>query len=406
MPYVARLDLTRPCTKAWHMKRPTRLNHPPEVKVPADNRALVAPIYQSVKFTFDDVEQSQRLSRGERDGFVYSRVANPTLQQLEMTLAEMQGREACLLTASGVAAVHLALMGLCKQGDHIVCFAEMYQPTRYTVRRLLARFGVRHTMLSIADTEALERTLATTPTRLVVFETPTNPILKVADIERITAAARKYGALTVLDNTFAGFHNHGRYDIDVFVHSLTKYASGHGDVMGGAVIANKSVIDSLRPDFIVTGPTLDPHAAFLIQRGLKTYALRYERQCANAQRIAEFLQARLEVKAVHFPWLESHPQHALAKRQMHDCGTIVTIELNGDKEGARRFANALELFAISASLGSTESLVQPGELMKPRDLTAEERVWAGVSDATVRLSIGIEDADDLIADLTQALEKV
>jgi cystathionine beta-lyase/cystathionine gamma-synthase len=388
------------------MKRPTRLNHPPEVKVPEDNRALVAPIYQSVKFTFDDVEQSQRLSRGDRDGFVYSRVANPTLRQLEMTLAELQGRDACLLTASGVAAVHFALMGLCKQGDHVVCFAEMYQPTRYTVRRLLARFGVRHTMLSIADTDAIERTLAETPTRLVVFESPTNPLLKVADIERITAAARKHGALTVLDNTFAGFHNHGQYDIDVFVHSLTKYASGHGDVMGGAVIANKAIIDALKADFIVTGPSLDPHAAFLIQRGMKTYDLRYERQCSNALRIAEFLQGRPQVKAVHFPWLESHPQHALARRQMHDCGTIVTIELNSDKEGARRFSNALELFAISASLGSTESLVQPGELMKPRDLTAEERAWVGVTDATIRLSIGIEDADDLIADLTQALEKV
>jgi cystathionine beta-lyase/cystathionine gamma-synthase len=386
------------------MKHPTRLNHPPAVSVPEDNRALVAPIYQSVKFTFDSVEESQRLSRGERDGFVYSRVANPTLRQLELTLAELQGRGACLLTASGVAAVHLALLALCKQGDHIVYFAEMYQPTRYVVRRLLARYGVKHTMLSMADTEAIERTLAQTATRLVVFETPTNPLLKIADIERITAAARQTGALTVLDNTFAGFHNHGQFDIDVFVHSLTKYASGHGDVMGGAIIADQSIIDSMRTDFIVTGATLDPHAAFLIQRGLKTYALRYERQCENARRIAAFLAGRTEVKAVHFPWLESHPQHTLAKKQMIDCGTIVTIELAGDKASARRFANALKLFAISASLGSTESLVQPGELMKPRDLTDVERAWAAVTESTVRLSIGIEDADDLIEDLGRGLE--
>jgi cystathionine beta-lyase/cystathionine gamma-synthase len=386
------------------MKHPTRLNHPPAVSVPEDNRALVAPIYQSVKFTFDSVEESQRLSRGERDGFVYSRVANPTLRQLELTLAELQGRGACLLTASGVAAVHLALLALCKQGDHIVYFAEMYQPTRYVVRRLLARYGVKHTMLSMADTEAIERTLAQTATRLVVFETPTNPLLKIADIERITAAARQTGALTVLDNTFAGFHNHGQFDIDVFVHSLTKYASGHGDVMGGAIIADQSIIDSMRTDFIVTGATLDPHAAFLIQRGLKTYVLRYERQCENARRIAAFLAGRTEVKAVHFPWLESHPQHTLAKKQMIDCGTIVTIELAGDKASARRFANALKLFAISASLGSTESLVQPGELMKPRDLTDVERTWAAVTESTVRLSIGIEDADDLIEDLGRGLE--
>ena len=387
------------------MKRSTRVNHPPSVKVPEDNRPLVAPIYQSVKFTFDDVEESQRHSRKEREGFVYSRVENPTLRQLELTLAELQQREACLVTASGVSAVLLPLLALCKQGDHIICFAEMYQPTRYTVRRLLGRYGVRHTMLSIEDTEGIERTLAATPTRLVVFETPSNPMLKIADIERITSAAREHGALTVLDNTFAGFHNHGQFDIDIFVHSLTKYASGHGDVMGGAVIASKQLIDAMRPDFIVTGATLDPHAAFLIQRGLKTYVLRYERQCANAQRIAEFLAARKDVQAVHFPWLPTHPQHALARKQMHDSGSIVTFELAGDRERARRFANALELFAISASLGSTESLVQPGELMRPRDLNETERAWAGVTDTTIRLSVGIEDADDLIEDLTQALER-
>jgi cystathionine beta-lyase/cystathionine gamma-synthase len=385
------------------MKQPTRLNHPPEVKVPEDNRALVAPIYQSVKFTFDNVEESQRHMRGEREGFAYSRVANPTLKQLEQSLAELQQREACLVTASGTAAVHLALASLCKQGDHIILFAEMYQPTRYIVRRLLARFGVRHTMLSIDDADAIERTLAQTPTRLVVFETPSNPLLKVADLKRITTAARKHNSLTVLDNTFAGFHNHGQFDIDVLVHSLTKYASGHGDVMGGAVIASKSIIDAMRADFVVMGATLDPHAAFLIQRGLKTYALRYERQCANAEKIADWLNDRPEVKVVHFPFLDSHPRRALARDQMHDSGTIVTIELAGDRACARRFSNALRLFAISASLGSTESLVQPGELMRPRDLNEIEKGWAGVTDSTVRLSIGIEDVQDLIEDLQQAL---
>ena len=324
------------------MKQPTRLNHPPHVNVPEDNRALVAPIYQSVKFTFDSVEESQRQSRGEREGFVYSRVSNPTLRQLELTLAELQGREACLVTASGIAAVHLAVLSLCKQDDHIIFFAEMYQPSRYIVRRLLSRYGVRSTMLSIEDTEAIERTLASTPTKLVVFETPSNPVLKVADVESIVAAARKHGTTTVLDNTFAGFHNFGQFDIDVFVHSLTKYASGHGDVMGGALIANKSIIDRMRADFVVTGATLDPHSAFLIQRGLKTYSLRYERQCANALRIAQFLAARPEVAAVRYPGLESHPRHEIASKQMHDFGTIVTIELAAGRDATRRFADALQ----------------------------------------------------------------
>lgn len=385
------------------MKISTRLNHPPTVTVPADNRPLVAPIYQSVKFTFDDVAESERQSRGQREGFQYSRVSNPTLEQLSLTLAQLQGREACLLTSSGVAAVNLAVLALCKQGDHVVLFAEMYQPTRYMIRRVLARYGVTHTMLSIEDMAGIEQTLASKPTRLVIFETPSNPVLKVADIEGITAAAKRHGALTVLDNTFAGFHNHGQFDIDVFVHSLTKYASGHGDVMGGAVIARREIIDKMRHDFIVIGATLDPHTAFLIQRGLKTYALRYERQCANALAVARFLEAHPNVASVSYPGLSSHPQYQLAQRQMPDGGAIVSVELKEGGVAPAAFANALKLFAISASVGSTESLVQPGQLMMPRDLNEAELAWAAVSERTMRLSIGVEDVEDLIADLRQAL---
>ena len=382
------------------MKLPTQVNHPPAVKVPEDNRPLVAPVYQSVKFTFDDVEEAQRQSRGEREGFQYSRVSNPTLRQLELTLAELQGREGCLLTSSGVAAANLAMLSLCKQGDHVLMFAETYQPTRYMIRRVLSRYGIAHTMLSIEDIEGIERTLAERPTRLIVFESPTNPVLKVASLERMTAAARVHGALTLLDNTFAGFHNHGQFDIDIFAHSLTKYASGHGDVMGGAVIARKELIDAMQTDALVLGFTLDPHTAFMIQRGLKTYSLRYERQCENALRIATFLEAQPQVARVSYPGLQSHPQHVLAERQMHEFGAMVTMEL---REDAARFSEALQLFAISASLGSTESLVWPGRLINPRDFSAQERQWAGISERTARLSIGIEDADDLIEDLRQAL---
>jgi cystathionine beta-lyase/cystathionine gamma-synthase len=384
------------------MKRSTRVNHPPEVKLPPDNRALVGPIYQSVKFTFDSVAQAERQSRGEREGFQYSRVSNPTLRQLELTLAELQGRDDCLLTASGVAASNLAMLSLCKQGDHVLMFAEMYQPTRYMIRRVLSRYGIAHTMLSIEDVEGIERALAARPTRLIVFESPTNPVLKVAALERMTAAARAHGALTLLDNTFAGFHNHGQFDIDIYTHSLTKYASGHGDVMGGAVIARSELIAAMRTDSVILGWTLDPHAAFMIQRGLKTYSLRYERQCQNAARIASFLEAQPQVARVSYPGLPSHPQHLLAARQMHEFGAMVAIEL---REDAARFSEALQLFAISASLGSTESLVQPGRLMRARDLSPAEREWAAITDATIRLSIGIEDAADLIADLQQALAR-
>ncbi len=386
------------------MKPRTFVNHPPQVRVPEDNRALVAPIYQSVKFTFDDVEESQRQSRGERDGYQYSRVSNPTLRQLELTLAQLQGRDACLLTASGVAAVTITMMALCSQGDHVVLFAESYQPSRLAVRRLLSRYGVRHTLLSIEHLDKLEEVLRATPTRLVLFESPTNPVLKVADIERITSLARTHGALTVLDNTFAGFHNHGQFDIDVFVHSLTKYASGHGDVMGGAVIARRELIDGMKGDFIVHGSALDPHTAFLIQRGLKTYFLRYDRQCASADAVARFLESHPAVEAVRYPGLASHPQHTLATHQMHDMGTIVTFELKAAQQ-PQSFANALKLFTLAASVGSTESLIQPGQLMMPRDLNAIEREWAAVTAHTMRLSCGIEDEQDLIEDLEQALAK-
>lgn len=385
------------------MKKNTRVNHPPAVNLPADNRPLVAPIYQSVKFAFDDTAETARFFLGEREGFFYSRSSNPGLRQLELLLAALQGREECLLTASGVATIAASLLSLCRQGDHVLAFVESYGPTRYLVQHLLAKFGVRHTLLSILDVADIERVLAETPTRLVVFESPTNPITHIADLERISAAARRSGALTVLDNTFAGFHNHGGYPIDVFLHSLTKYASGHGDVLGGAIIADRVLIEAMRKDVVSMGPSLDPHAAFLIQRGMRTYFLRYERQCANALAVATFLSGHPRVARVFHPGLPGHPQHALARKQMTDFGTVVTCELRGGYAESGGFADALSLFAIAASLGSVESLVLPSTLMGVREFTAEQRAISQIKPGTVRLSIGIEDADDLIEDLEQAL---
>jgi cystathionine beta-lyase/cystathionine gamma-synthase len=386
------------------MKKNTRVNHPPAVKLAPDNRALVAPIYQSVKFTFDDAAETERHLRGERDGFFYSRTSNPTLRQLELLLAELQGREACLLTASGVASIAASLLALCRQGDHVLAFIESYGPTRHIVQSLLARYGVAHTLLSIEDRDGIERVLGATATRLVVFESPTNPVTKIADIEHLTAHARRAGALTVMDNTFAGFHNHGRYDIDVFLHSLTKYASGHGDVMGGAIIAGRELIAAMRKDVVSIGPILDPHAAFLIQRGMRTYFLRYERQCESALEIARFLRSEPRVRRVHHPGLDSHPQHALARAQMSDFGTVVTFELDGGYAHGDRFANALEYFSISASLGSAESLVMPPGLLGGREFTPAQREASLIGRGTVRLSIGLEDVEDLIRDLGGALQ--
>jgi cystathionine beta-lyase/cystathionine gamma-synthase len=385
------------------MKKPTRVNHPPRIDLAPDNHPVVAPIYQSVKFEFDDLDETTRFLRGERTGFFYTRASNPTTRQLEMTLAELQGRDDCLVTATGVGAIAQTLLALTKAGDHILCFVETYNPTRYLIRRFLHRFGVTHTMLSIEDVAGIERTLTSTPTRLVVFESPTNPVTKIANIALITRLARERGALTVLDNTFAGFHQHGELDIDVFVHSLTKYASGTGDVMGGAVITRSDIIRLLRTDFGAIGGALDPHAAFLIQRGLKTYFVRYRAQCQAAMRVAELAASHPAVARVHYPGLPSHPQHALAKAQMSEFGTIVTFDLKGGEAAAARFVKEQKLFALTASLGSTESLVLAPQMMRGRDLTPEQLRISAVTESTVRLSIGLEDPDDLHEDVERAL---
>lgn len=386
------------------MKKVTRVNHPPKVELPPGNTAVVAPIYQSVKFEFETLAATERFLKGEKGGFFYSRSSNPTTRQLELLLAELQGREDCLVTASGVGAISQSLLALTKQGDHVICFIETYNPSRYLIRRFLHRFGVKHTMLSIEDLEGVERALATTPTRMVFFESPTNPVTKIADIRALTSLAKAAGALTVMDNTFAGFHQHGEYDIDVFIHSLTKYASGMGDVMGGAVIARAELIRGMRGEFGVLGGTLDPHAAFLILRGLKTYFVRYQAQCATAQKIAEYLGQHPAVSRVHYPGLQTHPQYALARAQMQDFGTIVSFDVAAGAEAGGRFSESLQLFALTASLGSTESLVVAPQMMGGRDLTPEQLKISLVGEGTVRLSIGLEDPDDLIEDIRQALE--
>ncbi len=385
------------------MKKPTRVNHPPTVELPPGNHPVVAPIYQSVKFEFDTVAETEAYLRGERSGFYYSRASNPTTRQLELLLAELQGRDDCLVTASGVGAISQTLLALTKQGDHVVCFVETYNPTRYLIRRLLGRFGITHTLLSIEDIAAVEHVLASQPTRLVFFESPTNPVTKIADVAALTRLARAAGALTVMDNTFAGFHQHGGYQVDLFIHSLTKYASGAGDVMGGAVIARNELIRAMRTDFGALGGTLDPHAAFLILRGLKTYFVRYRAQSTSAARLAQLLAGHPAVARVHYPGLPGHPQHALAVQQMTDFGSIVSFDLHGGAAAGRRFADALQLFALTASLGSTESLVVTPQMMGGRELTAEQQRISAVTEGTIRLSIGLEDPDDLLEDVSRAL---
>ena len=387
------------------MKKDTRLTHHPRVRKPAGNESLVEPVYRSVKFTFEDIASSLTPeARGE--GFEYTRDANPTTRQLEQLAAELQGRDDAVCVSTGMAAAWLAVLGNVGAGDRVVCFLESYRPIRVMVRQRLPRLGIDFSLLSVHDLRGMEEVFSAEETKLLIFEAPTNPMLQVPDIAAITALASAHGVVTVLDNTFGGLHNHGQFEIDYYVHSLTKYASGHGDVMGGVVIADRARMRELKPLATNMGATLDPGAAFLILRGLRTYALRYRRHSESALEVAEFLRAHPRVDRVYYPELTDDPGHELAVTQMDFCGGVLSFDLRGDGQQAWKFIDALQLFATVASIGSTESLVAPVKLYFAGDLSDEECRRARIGDNTVRLAVGLEDPGDLIADLEQAFAAV
>ncbi len=381
----------------------TLVNHPPKVTLRGSNRPVVAPIYQSVKFTADSLSEMKRIFTENNGEYVYSRVSNPTVRQLELLLAEMQGQEDGLCVGSGVAALTAVLFAHVKAGDHILMFYESYKPTRYLVTDMLKRFRVSASLIFVDDIDQLQAHYQPGKTKLLICESPTNPMTRIVDLEKITDFCQKHKIISVLDNTFAGFHNHGQYPIDLYVHSLTKFACGHGDVMGGAILGKRSLIRAMHEDTFEMGAVLDPHAAYLIQRGMKTYTLRYERQCQNALKIAQWLEQKSAVKKVYYPGLKSHPDFELAKKQLKDFGTVVSLELDDQHSSAETFIDTLKLIQLSGSLGSTETLVAPCELFYGSDLTTEQKSRALISSHTVRLAIGTEDCQDLISDLEQAL---
>jgi cystathionine beta-lyase/cystathionine gamma-synthase len=385
------------------MKAKTRVIHHRAAEPAPGNRPLVSPIYQTVKFELETLAEVEQAWSGDSDAYHYSRAANPSVRELEVILAELQSQEACVVVSTGIAAVAATLITLLSQGDHVVICVETYGPTRGLLLKTMARFGVTTTLVSVDDHAGIERALATTPTRMLWFESPSNPALKIADIPFMVSVAKRYGALTVIDNTFAGLEAHGQFGIDLFVHSLTKSAAGHGDVMGGAVMGRAALVDKIRAQVNALGPTLDPHAAFLISRGLKTYHVRRDMLARNALMVAQYLQSDPRVARVRYPGLPSHPGYALAAKQMPDSGSVVTIDLTGTAEQSRVFADALQLFSTVASLASTESLIVPPQLMQPRELPKDLRGFSDIGPTTARLSIGLEDADDLIGDLSAAL---
>lgn len=386
------------------MKKETRVTHPKEAEILRGNDPVVPPVHRTVKFTYPTIADSLTAEAKEH-GFDYTRDSNPTTRGLELTAAELQDRDDAIAVGSGMAAIWLALLGNLEAGDNVAIFVESYRPNRVAVRRFLAKLGITFTMLSVHDLAGIERAFAEDSTKLLLFESPTNPMLQVADLAAITALAKRHDVVTVLDNTFAGLHHHGRYDVDYFVHSLTKYANGHGDVMGGIVIGERKRIRAIKPLAVNMGAVLDPGAAALIARGLKTYYLRYERHSANALAIAAYLAKRPEVTQVYYPGLPSDAGHALAREQMADFGGVLAFDLDADKKRTWAFIDALELFTTTASLGSTESLVCPVQLYLGSDLSADEQKRAQIHESTVRFAVGIEHVDDLVADIDQAFAK-
>lgn len=375
----------------------TRLNHPERVSPLSSNLPLLAPIYQSVKFVV-----SEEVGYGNQ--FIYSRISNPTLKQLELSLAEIQNKEDCIVFSSGIAAISGTFLGLLKSGDHIVTFRELYKPARIFVRDLLPKFGIESSVLKLNELDQFEKAIIPGKTKLVHFESPTNPNLDIADINGIIAIARKHNIIVSMDGTFAGLHQHTNFDIDLMIHSLTKYGNGHGDVLAGSVAGKKELIAQIRQMTIMLGATLDPSAANLIERGLKTYMLRYERHAKNAVKVAEFLKSHPKVEKVYFPGLSDHRGHELAKKQMSDMGAVVSFVLHSSLGmNAEQFAHKLKLIQFAVSLGATESIICPTHFFFGDDLSLEDKTEMGISPHSLRLSVGLEDAEDIIQDLKNIL---
>jgi cystathionine beta-lyase/cystathionine gamma-synthase len=380
--------------KNWKLN--TRLNHPMRVTPSKDNPPLLAPVYQSVKFVVTEAE-----SYGNQ--YIYTRVANPTLRQLEMLLADLQNKEECIVLSSGIAAITGALLGLLKSGDHIISFRELYKPARIFIRDTLPKFGIESTILKLTQLDDLEASIIAGKTKIIHFESPTNPNLDIADINRIIKIARKHNILVTMDGTFAGLHQHIDFDIDLMFQSLTKFGNGHGDVMAGSIAGKKSLIQQIRQMTITLGATLDPQSAALVERGLKTYLLRFERHVKNAGKVAEFLNQHPKVKKVFYPGLPEHRGHALAKIQMTDMGAVVSFMLKEDGLNADQFSHKLKLIQFAVSLGSTESIICPTHLFFGDDLNSADREEMGINPYSLRMSVGLEDAEDLIEDLKHAL---
>jgi cystathionine gamma-synthase len=372
---------------------------------PKLGNALTTPIVQTATYTFADTRElhdhfQRRIEREE-----YGRYGNPTQRIAEQKLAALEGADDCLLFSSGMAAITTTLYAILSHGSHVVVTDDSYRRTRQFLSQTLHRYAIEVSVAPAGDYDAIEEALRPT-TRVLISESPTNPYNCIVDLERFAEIGRRHRVKTMIDATFATPFNQRplEFGIDLVLHSATKYLGGHNDLLAGAVLGSAELVDGIRSLQAVTGAIMDPLAAYLLIRGLKTFALRIERQNANAQALAEFLVAHPRVKAVYYAGLPSHRHHQVARRQMRGFGGVVSFEIAGDLEATSRVVDACRIPQIAPSLGGVESLIEQPALMSFYELTTEERLMVGIKDNLIRYSVGIEDADDLISDLAAALE--
>jgi O-succinylhomoserine sulfhydrylase len=362
-------------------------------------------IFLNSGYVYTSAEQAEARFKGNEEGFVYSRYANPTVAMFEARMCALEGAERARGTASGMAAVAASLMANLKAGDHLVSARALFGSCRYVVEDLLPRFGIETTLIDGRDLGAWERAMKRN-TRVVFFESPTNPVLELVDIEGVAKIAHKAGAVVVVDNVFATplLQRPMPLGADIVVYSATKHIDGQGRCLGGVVLGNKEFIEEKLHNYLKhTGPSLSPFNAWVLLKGLETLPLRVERHGASAAAIADFLAERKEVARVFYPGRADHPQVELAKSQMAGGGPLVALEVKGGKREAFGFLNALQIFKISNNLGDAKSLATHPATTTHQRLNPEQRAELGIFDRSVRLSIGLEDVEDLEADLDQAL---
>jgi len=371
---------------------------------------LAMPIYQTSTFIFDSAEQGGRRFALEEAGYIYTRLGNPTTTVLEDKIAALEEGEAAVATSSGMGAISSTLWTVLKAGDHIVTDKTLYGCTFALMCHGLTRFGIDVTFVDTSNLDEVKNAMKEN-TRVVYLETPANPNLKIVDIEALAKLAHTNpNTLVIVDNTFATPYMQKPLTLgaDVVVHSVTKYINGHGDVIAGLIITNKALADQIR--FVglkdMTGAVLGPQDAYYIIRGMKTFEIRMERHCKNARKVVEFLNNHPKIERVYYPGLETHPGYEIAKKQMKDFGAMISFELKGGFEAGKTLLNNLKLCSLAVSLGDTETLIQHPASMTHSPYTKEEREAAGITDGLVRLSVGLENVEDIIADLEQGLEKI